>query len=88
LRAIISQKLILRADGAGMVLAYELMMINVAAANLIRENRTFQLSTVMQMGRSRGMRAMDESLMDLVKRGIVHKRDAALVADDPRPFQG
>jgi twitching motility protein PilT len=86
LRAIISQKLIPRADGKGMVLAYELMMANVAAANLIRENRTFQLGQVLQMGRSRGMRAMDESLMELVKAGTITKRAAAHEAEDPRPF--
>jgi twitching motility protein PilT len=86
LRAIISQKLVVRADGAGMALAYELLMINVAAANLIRENRAYQLNSVMQIGRGKGMRSMDESLQDLVKRGIIHRHDAAQHADDPRLF--
>ncbi|HEX2675657.1 MAG TPA: PilT/PilU family type 4a pilus ATPase, partial [Polyangiales bacterium] len=43
LRAVISQKLLPRADGQGVVVAYELLLMNHAAANLIRENRTFQL---------------------------------------------
>jgi twitching motility protein PilT len=86
LRAIISQKLVVRADGAGMALAYELLMINVAAANLIRENRAYQLNSVMQIGRGKGMRSMDESLQDLVKRGIINRHDAAQHADDPRTF--
>jgi twitching motility protein PilT len=87
LRAVISQKLVLRADGSGLALAYELLLVNIAASNLIRENRAYQLGTVLQMGRGKGMRSMDESLQDLVKRGIIDKRDAALHADDPRPFQ-
>ncbi len=86
LRAVISQKLVLRADGQGLALAYELLMVNVAASNLIRENRTYQLGSVLQMGRGKGMRSMDDSLLDLVKRGIIDKRDAAQHADDPRPF--
>jgi len=86
LRAIISQKLVVRADGSGMALAYELLMINVAAANLIRENRAYQLNSVMQTGRSKGMRSMDESLLDLVKRGVINRHDAAQHADDPRAF--
>ncbi len=88
LRAVISQKLVVRADGAGMVLAYELLLMNVAASNLIRENRTYQLGSVLQMGRAKGMRSMDDSLLELVKRGAITKREAAQHADDPRPFQG
>jgi twitching motility protein PilT len=87
LRAIISQKLIPRADHSGMALAYELLIANVAASNLIRENRTFQLGQVLQMGRGRGMRSMDESLMELVRQGAITKQAAARDADDPRPFQ-
>ena len=86
LRAVISQKLIIRADGAGMALAYELLIVNVAAANLIRENRTYQLNTVLQMGKSKGMRSMDDSLHELVKRGVITRHDAAQNADDPRQF--
>ena len=54
LRAVISQRLIPRADGSGMALAYELLLVNVAVANLIRENRTFQLGSVLQTGTQQG----------------------------------
>ena len=87
LRAVISQKLLPRADGAGMVLAYELLMMNIAASNLIRENRTFQLASLFQTGKARGMRAMDDSLLELVQKGMITKREAALQADDPRHFK-
>jgi twitching motility protein PilT len=87
LRAVISQKLIPRADRSGMALAYELLIVNAAASNMIRENRTFQLSSVLQTGRSRGMRSMDESLLELVGSGAISKKDALLHAEDPRPFK-
>jgi twitching motility protein PilT len=87
LRAIISQKLLPRADGTAMVMACELLMMNIAASNLIRENRTFQLGSVFQTGRSRGMRSMDDSLQELVGKGLISKKEAALHADDPRLFK-
>jgi twitching motility protein PilT len=87
LRAIISQKLIPRADRKGMALAYELLLVNVATSNLIRENRTFQLGSVLQTGRSKGMRSMDDSLTELVAKGVITKKEAANQAEDPRPFR-
>jgi twitching motility protein PilT len=88
LRAIISQKLIPRADRKGMALAYELLLVNVATSNLIRENRTFQLNSVLQTGRAKGMRAMDDSLTELVQKGTISKKEAALHAEDARLFKG
>jgi twitching motility protein PilT len=87
LRAIISQKLLPRADGSGVALAAELLIMNVAASNLIRENRTFQLGSLFQTGRSRGMRSLDDSLQELVGKGVITKKEAALHADDPRTFK-
>ncbi len=87
LRAVISQKLIPRSDRTGMALAYELLLMNVASSNLIRENRTFQLASVLQTGKARGMRSMDDSLAELVAKNIISKKDAALNADDPRQFR-
>ncbi len=87
LRAIISQKLVPRADRSGMALAFELLLVNVATANLIRENRTYQLSSVLQTGRSKGMRSLDDSLLELVQKGVITKKEAALHAEDARPFK-
>jgi twitching motility protein PilT len=87
LRAIISQKLIPRSDKKGMALAYELLLVNVATSNLIRENRTFQLGSVLQTGRSKGMRSMDDSLTELVQKNMISKKEAALHAEDARLFK-
>jgi twitching motility protein PilT len=87
LRAIISQKLIPRQDGAGMALAYELLIMNIATANMIRENRTFQLGSVLQTGKAQGMRSIDDSLAELVAKNVISKREAALHADEPQKFK-
>jgi twitching motility protein PilT len=88
LRAIISQKLLPRADRSGMVLAYELLFVNHATANLIRENRTFQLNSVLQTGRSQGMRSLDESIAELLAKGAIDRQTALANAEDPRNFAG
>ena len=87
LRAINSQKQLPRAAGSALGLATELRLINNAASNLIRENRTFQLGSVFQTGRSRGMRSMDDSLLELVNKGLITKKEASQHADDPRMFK-
>ncbi len=50
LRAVISQRLLPRADGNGRVPALEILMANKAVGNLIRENKTFQIKSVLQAG--------------------------------------
>jgi twitching motility protein PilT len=88
LRAITSQRLVLRADGKGRVAALELMVANKAVANLIRENKTFQLRSVMQTGAAQGMRSLDAALEELVKAGTITRAEAARNAEDARRFAG
>lgn len=76
LRAVVSQLLLPSIDGGPMGMAYELLLVNHAAGNLIRENRTFQLASVMQTGRAAGMSTIDESLARLVKEGRISKETA------------
>ena len=71
LLGIISQQLIPRADGKGRVLACEVLVANPAVRNLIRENKAFQLHTVMQTGQSLGMVTMEKSLKGFLDRGLI-----------------
>ncbi|MGI6144599.1 MAG: type IV pilus twitching motility protein PilT [Peptococcia bacterium] len=71
LQGIITQQLLPRADGKGMVLASEIMISIPAIRNLIREGKTHQIPTVLQTGTRWGMRTMDASLCELVKSKIV-----------------
>jgi twitching motility protein PilT len=65
LQGIISQELLPAADRTRRVLAYELLVMNNAVRNLIRENQLHQLDNTMQMGRKDGMTLMDNCLYDL-----------------------
>ena len=86
LRAIVSQRLVPRADGSGRVAAVEILNNTKAVGNLIREQKTFQLHSVMQTGAQYGMCLLDHSLADLVKRRIISKEAARIEAEKPESF--
>jgi twitching motility protein PilT len=86
LRAIVSQRLLPTVDGTRQVAALEILLVNIAVSNLIREERVFQLRSVMQTGRNLGMCLFDDSLLDLVKKGIISKETAKLHCEDPKLF--
>lgn len=75
LQAIVSQQLVPTIDGK-VVPAFEIMITNTAIRNLIREEKTHQIDSVIAAGSSDGMRTMDQSLFELVKDGIVAKEMA------------
>jgi twitching motility protein PilT len=84
LRAVICQRLVSRSDGNGRVPALETLAITRAVGNLIRENKTFQIHSILQTGASQGMGLMDHSLRDLVRSGVVAADEARRHCDDPR----
>jgi twitching motility protein PilT len=86
LRAVVSQRLVTRADGQGRVPALEILVCNKAVGNLIRDNKTFQIRSVLQTGANQGMCLLDASLADLVKKGTITREEAARHADDPAKF--
>lgn len=65
LQGIMAQDLLPAADRSRRVLAYELLMVNGAVRNLIRENQLHQLENTIQMGKKEGMVLMDNCLYDL-----------------------
>jgi twitching motility protein PilT len=84
LRAVISQRLVPAGDGQRRVPALELLVNNKAVGNLIRENKAFQLQSVMQMGAAQGMCLLDDSLARLVKEKVVTREEALRHCEDPR----
>src|SRR4051812_20827249 len=86
LRAVVSQRLVARADGNGRVPALEILMANKAVGNLIRENKTFQIKSVLQTGATHGMCLLDASLAELVKNKVITREEAARHAEDPQKF--
>jgi len=70
LRMVITQKLFPRIDG-GRIAAFEIMVCNAAVRNLIRENKVFQIESIMQTARADGMVTMDAAIEQLKGSGQV-----------------
>jgi len=65
LRGVVAQQLLRTVDGKRCA-ALEILKVNAASANLIREGKTFQLPSVIQTGRKEGMQLMDQALQELL----------------------
>ncbi|MRX71436.1 PilT/PilU family type 4a pilus ATPase [Bacillus lacus] len=77
LAAVISQRLFPRADGKGRKGAFEILINNAASANLIRNEKTHQLQSVIQTNRAQGMQTFQSALGELVESGHI-SRSAAM----------
>jgi twitching motility protein PilT len=84
LKAIVSQRLVPTTDRSRRVAALEILMVNRAVGNLIREGKTFQIISVLQTGAPHGMCLMENSLAALVKSGTISRDDALKVCEDPK----
>ncbi len=60
------------------------MVVTKAVGNLIRENKTFQIHSILQTGAGQGMQLLDDSLAELVRSGAVDRDDAVRQAGDPK----
>jgi twitching motility protein PilT len=88
LRAVVSQRLVPMKNGQGRAPALEILVNNKAVGNLIRENKTFQLFSMLQTGASQGMCLLDDSLNKLLASGVISKEEALRNADDPKRIKG
>lgn len=84
LRAVICQQLVPRADGKGRVPAYEFLLGNLAISNLIRDGKSFQIPSVMQLASKEGMILMDQCLAKMVTSKIVTYEQAVIRAENRR----
>ncbi|MBN1826619.1 MAG: type IV pilus twitching motility protein PilT [Candidatus Eisenbacteria bacterium] len=82
LRGVIAQKLLPRADGKGRVPAVEVLATNKAISTLIREKKTFQIPSLMQIGKKGGMQIMDEEIVRLIREGTVTEETGLLFANE------
>lgn len=83
--AVISQNLLKRKSG-GRIASHEIMVANSAIRNLIREGKIAQMYNAIQTGAKDGMQTMDQSLKDLVSRGIVDIEQAIIYRKDKSSF--
>jgi twitching motility protein PilT len=87
LRGVIAQKLVRTADGEGRVAAVEILVVTNAISNLIREGKTYQISTAIQTGKNEGMQSLDQHLMHFVDKGVVAPQEAYKHANDRAMFK-
>ena len=87
LRGVIAQTLC-RKIGGGRVAALEVLIVTPAVSNLIREGKTFQIPSIMQVGKAHGMVSLNEALMDLVTKKLVAPDEAYSKAVDKPGFEG
>jgi twitching motility protein PilT len=84
LLAVISQRLLPRADGKGRIMACELLRNNMAVANLIREGKTHQVYSIMETNTKEGMITMDRSVKNLFLQGVITYEEALGHVRDPK----
>jgi twitching motility protein PilT len=85
LQAVIAQSLLPHRD-KGRIPAFEIMMANVAVRNLIREDKIYQIPSIIQAGGKSGMQSLDQNLLNLVAEGKIERSVAAQRADNPKLF--
>lgn len=86
LEAVLSQTLLPTKDGKSRVPALEIMVANTAVRNLIREEKTYQIPSIIQASTKEGMQTRDQSLYNLVMNNLVERTIAEEFADNPKQF--
>ncbi len=87
LLAVVSQRLLTDASGLGRVAAVEVLVVNSAVRNMIREKKIHQIPSMMQSATSIGMQPMDDTLLQLLKKGRITRETALKYAKQPDRFK-
>jgi twitching motility protein PilT len=69
------------------IACFEILKGTMSVANLIREEKTYQLQSAMQLGRTQGMQTFDDALRELVRRGTISAESAYLHAANRDEFE-
>jgi twitching motility protein PilT len=76
LKLVVAQNLFKRIDLKGRCCALEVMVCTPAIANLIRENKTFQIPSLIQVGKKFGMQTLDEAIMEVLQKKWISPEEA------------
>lgn len=82
LRAVVSQQLVPTVDGK-LIPAFEIMVVNSAIENMIREGKVYQINNVIYQGAEEGMCTMNGCLEEYYKKGIITKDTAIMYSTNP-----
>ena len=87
LAGVVSQLLIPTADGKGRCAVHEILLRTQGLPNVIRENKTSMLISIIESGKGMGMQSMDDSLFAAVKDGKIRAIDGYLKAANKPRFE-
>jgi twitching motility protein PilT len=88
LQGVVTQALVPTADGQGRVAALEILLPDDAVRNLIRQAKVEQIYSIMQTSTARGMVTMEQSLAELIVRGVVKYETAVSRSSRPDQLRG
>jgi twitching motility protein PilT len=69
------------------VACFEILKGTLGVGNLIRDDKTYQLQSTLQLGREQGMQSFDDALRDLVRRDLIHGETAYMAAQKREDFE-
>ena len=81
---VLSQVLMPRKDGSGVVAGFEVMTMTPGIENHIRKNETFKIPSAIQTGRQNGMFLLDDHLMELMNQGVIDATQVLAKCQNPR----
>lgn len=81
LKGVVSLRLVPRKDGAGLIPAYEVMVLSPSVARLIRENKIWELTRYIEEGEIYGMISFEQSLLSLAKKELISIESAVEFSD-------
>jgi twitching motility protein PilT len=87
LKGVIAQQLLKRTDKQGRVAALEILFVTHAISNLIREGKTFQIPSIIQMGKGEGMQLLDQAIMEFLMTRVISPEEAYIKANDKKSFE-
>jgi twitching motility protein PilT len=86
LEGVLCQTLVPKAKGGGRVMAMEIMPVNPAVRNIIREGKTHQIPSIIQTGQGFGMQSLDMALRNLYQQGLITYEEAIAKAANIEEF--
>jgi len=87
LKGVLCQQLLKRCDKPGRLAALEILFCKTAVANLIREDKTFQITSIIQTAKKEGMQLMDQSIMEYLDKKMISPEEAYLKCNDKSLFE-
>jgi twitching motility protein PilT len=87
LKGVIAQNLFKRIDTPGRVAALEILVVDMAIANLVREGKTHQIPGMIQVGKKKGNQPLDDAIMEHLRHTRISPEEAYDKASDRKKFR-